>query len=94
MQHTRMRQRTELSSSQDQFQSLKPFKRLKLDKQERTAREDQRNRLYAKLTTPMVDLVQVETNALLLQYANQSFNQEVEAQDMVLDFLLESKKLK
>jgi len=96
MEHTRMRQRTELSSSQDQFQSSKPFKRLRLDKQERTAREDQRNRPYAKLTMPKVDLALVKTNALLLQYANQSFNLMVEAvQEMALDmFLNESKKLK
>jgi len=95
MEHTRMRQRTELSSSQDQFQSSKPFKRLRLDKQERTAREDQRNRPYAKLTMPKVDLALVKTIALLLQCADQPFNQEVEAvQDMVLDLMVESKKLK
>jgi hypothetical protein len=71
---TRMRPRTEPSLSQDPSQFSKPFKRSRLDKQERTAKEDQRNRPFAKLTMPKVVLELVK-NALLLQYAHQTFNQ-------------------
>lgn len=96
MLHTRMKQRTEPSLSLDPSQSLKLFKRLKLDKQERTAREDQRNKLSAKLTMPKV-VLDLVTNALLLQYAHQTSNQEVEvvaeAQVVELDLLTESKTL-
>lgn len=64
---TKMRQRTEPSSFRDQFQCLRPSAELKLVRPEKTAKEFQRSRLSAKLTTLRVDLVP-NSNASKLQY--------------------------
>ena len=69
MPHITMRQRTEPSSFKAPSQSSRPWERSKLDKPEKTAREDQRRPQSAKLTTTMV-VSSLETSALLPQYAH------------------------
>ena len=63
-----MRQRTEPSSSKDPSQFSRPLERSKLDKEEKTAKVNQRNQLSAKPTMPKVDSV-LEKTALLSQHA-------------------------
>lgn len=69
MPHITMRQRTEPSSFKAPSQSSRPWERSKLDKPEKTAREDQRRPQSAKPTTTMV-VSNLETSALLPQYAH------------------------
>jgi len=56
-----MRQRTEPSSSKDPSQFSRPLERSKLDKEEKTAKVNQRNQPSAKPTTPKVDSVPNKT---------------------------------
>lgn len=56
-----MRQRTEPSSSKDPSQFSRPLERSKLDKEEKTAKVNQRNLPSAKPTTPKVDSVPNKT---------------------------------
>lgn len=80
---TKTRQRTEHSLSKVQSQSSRPLERSKLDKPERTAKVSQKRELSAKPTTTKVDL-DLDKNALLLQYAHQNSNHMVAAPMVVL----------
>lgn len=82
MPHITMRQRTEPSLFKVPSQSSRPWERSKLDKPEKTAREDQRRPQSAKLTTTMVVLVPAR-NALLLQYAHHPSSPTVETRVLV-----------
>src|SRR5574343_517715 len=95
MPHIRTKLKTEPLLSQVKSQFSKLLEELRLDKLEKTAKEDPRKILYAKLTTTMVVLELVK-NVLLFHLAHQTSNHtkvetkvEIKEETKVLDLLNE-----